>query len=185
MWTAAADRPKAGLIMNKNNYRKNIRLQNYHYKTNGYYFVTICTDYRKPYLEDVCIKNIVVAELARLTDMKGVNVNYYVVMPDHIHLIIVLEESQYSLFEIVKRFKSKTTILTNKSVKQDGQLQKIADQGRQLQKTVAQGCRLKRLWQPNYYEHIIRNEKALSKIREYIRDNPEREKYDWNDLEDI
>jgi len=30
----------------------------------------------------------------------------------------------------------------------------------------------KGIWQPNYYEHIIRNEKALLKIREYIENNP-------------
>jgi REP element-mobilizing transposase RayT len=29
-----------------------------------------------------------------------------------------------------------------------------------------------KLWQPNYYEHVIRNEKALYKIREYIQNNP-------------
>ncbi|MDI6757861.1 MAG: transposase, partial [Endomicrobiia bacterium] len=137
-------------------FRKDVRLQSYNYKTNGYYFVTICADYRKPLLTGHHIKSIVVAELARLGDLKGVSIDYCVLMPDHIHVIIVLYESDYSLSEILRRFKSKTTILANKSVKQDGQRQKIADQGRQLQKTVAQGCRLKRLWQPNYYEHIIR-----------------------------
>ncbi len=39
------------------------------------------------------------------------------------------------------------------------------------------------IWQWNYYEHVIRNEKALSKIRNYIQNTPEKEKYDWNKLE--
>jgi REP element-mobilizing transposase RayT len=32
-----------------------------------------------------------------------------------------------------------------------------------------------KVWQPNYYEHVIRNEKALNRIREYIKDNPTKE----------
>ncbi|MBI4655606.1 MAG: transposase [Elusimicrobia bacterium] len=139
---------------------KNIRLKDYNYKTDGYYFVTICANYRKPYFEDIEIKNIVVAELARLNELKGVKIDYSVLMPNHIHLIIILSDSEYSLFEIVKRFKSKTTIF----------VKKLANQGWQLQK----------LWQPNYYEHVIRNESALAKIREYIQNNPEKELTNFN-----
>ena len=36
-----------------------------------------------------------------------------------------------------------------------------------------------KIWQRGYYEHVIRNEKALNKIREYIMNNPDKEKYDW------
>ena len=39
------------------------------------------------------------------------------------------------------------------------------------------------IWQPNYYERIIRNESALNRIREYIMNNPEKEKYDWDRLD--
>lgn len=176
------DKKGGWAVMEKTKFRRNIRLTNYDYNTNGYYFVTICTDYRKLLLSGY-IKSIVVAELARLGNLKGVSIDYYILMPDHIHMIIVLYDSDYSLSNVVRKFKSKTTVLANKLGKQDGQRQKIADQGRQLQKTVAPGCRSKRLWQPNYYEHIIRNEKALSRIREYIGNNPEKEIYDWEILE--
>jgi REP element-mobilizing transposase RayT len=64
-------------------------------------------------------------------------------MSDHIHLIIILDGCRLSLGEVIRRLKAKAT----KSV----------------------GIRL---WQPNYYEHVIRNEKALIKIREYIMNNP-------------
>ena len=84
-------------------------------------------------------------------------------MPNHIHLIIILDNSQFSLPEIVKRFKSKTTVFVKNSAKQNLQNQNSAKQAWQLQD---------RLWQPNYYEHIIRNETVLSKIREYIEINP-------------
>jgi len=39
------------------------------------------------------------------------------------------------------------------------------------------------IWQRGYYEHIIRNESALNKIREYIMNNPDKEKYDWDKLD--
>jgi len=39
------------------------------------------------------------------------------------------------------------------------------------------------IWQPNYYEHVIRNESALNKIREYIINNPDKEEYDWGKLD--
>jgi len=41
----------------------------------------------------------------------------------------------------------------------------------------------KRFWQPNYYEHIIRNEEALTKTREYIENNPMAETLNWNELQ--
>jgi len=155
-------------------FKKNIRLKNYDYSANGYYFVTICTDCRKPYFENKNIKDIVVAELARLNELSGVKIDYDIVMSDHIHLIIVLEDTKYSLFEVIRRFKSKTTVFVKKVVAELARQDKLANQGWQLQQ---------RLWQPNYYEHVIRNEKALDKIRRYIANNPNAEKYNWDELE--
>ena len=64
------------------------RLPGWDYLSSGYYFVTICTDYRKPFLQNNTIKDIVVAELARLNDLNGVKIDYYVIMPNHIHGLI-------------------------------------------------------------------------------------------------
>jgi len=65
-------------------------------------------------------------------------------MPTHIHVIFVFEEMKSSLSELVRVFKA----LVTRAVKE-------------------------RFWQRNYYEHVIRNEKALLKIREYIENNPQ------------
>jgi putative transposase len=43
----------------------------------------------------------------------------------------------------------------------------------------------KRFWQPNYYEHVIRNEKALYKIREYIKYNAEKDKIDLSEIDKL
>ena len=122
---------------------KNIRLKDYDYSSDGFYFITICTNYRRPYLtgED---KEIVAQFIEQLPyKISGVKLDYYQIMPSHIHLILVLEDCQLKLAEIVRRLKAVTT----------------------------KQVRFK-LWQPNYYEHVIRDDKALAKIREYIQSNP-------------
>ena len=146
-------------------FRKNIRLKFYNYKANGYYFVTICTYYRKPYLNNEKIKEIVVAELALLEKrFLGLKIDYYILMPDHIHLIFVLENSDFKLPKIIQAFKSITTLK--------------AKQVLPLQIN-------KRFWQPNYYEHVIRNEKALYKIREYIKYNVEKDNIDLSKVDKL
>ena len=126
---------------------KHIRLADYKHRSNGYYFVTICTNNRMPYLVEKT--KSVVAQFVEHLPMSnsGVKLDYYTIMPDHIHLILVLNECNIELGEIIRQFKARTS-------KHSGF----------------------RLWQPSYYEHVIRNEKTLSSIREYIINNPEVER---------
>ena len=90
----------------------------------------------------------------------GIKLDYYKLMPDHLHFILVLKEAKLTLCRYIQNFKSKTTL----EIKKNGFIGK-------------------RFWQPNYYEHVIRNEKALSKIREYIENNPDAEKLNWDKLD--
>ena len=141
-------------------YRKNIRLKDCDYTGNGYYFVTICADYKKSFFNNPQIREIVVAELALLVErFSGLKIDYHVIMPNHVHMIFIFDDSQFSLSKVIQAFKSLTTLKAKRAL--------------QLQKE-------QKLWQPNYYEHLIRNEKALSKIRNYIQNNPLVEKIDWN-----
>ncbi|MCK4252349.1 transposase [candidate division WOR-3 bacterium] len=130
--------------------KKTLRLGNYNYTSNGYYFITVCTYYRRPYI--VGKNRDVVAQFIEhiSTKIKGVSVDYYVLMPTHIHLILILEQCEFKLGEVVRRLKAATS-------KQSGI----------------------KLWQPNYYEHVIRNERALGKIREYIINNPLAERIEF------
>lgn len=155
--------------MTKRQFRKNIRLQSYDYRTPGYYFITICTSKWNPWLRNERNKEIVASELALIPiRFLGVKIDYSAIMDDHIHLILVLQNSNWSLSQIIQAFKSMTTLKIKKMAKQALPLQN--------QKRMAiQGLSLKigeRLWQPNYYEHVIRNEEALHKIREYVQNNP-------------
>ncbi|MGB3341560.1 MAG: transposase [bacterium] len=127
--------------------KRKLRLNHYNYISNGYYFVTICTYYNRPYLvgknRDVVARFI--EQIASKTE--GVALDYYVLMPTHTHLILTLEKSELRLGEVIRRIKAVTSKETQM-----------------------------KLWQPNYYEHIIRNENALNRIREYIINNPLAEK---------
>ncbi|MBI4656869.1 MAG: transposase [Elusimicrobia bacterium] len=140
-------------------YRKNIRLKNYNYRANGYYFVTICCSCRAQF----CPKysEIIENHLRNFNKYAGVRLDYYKLMPNHLHFILILEEAKLALCRYIQNFKSKTTL----EIKKNGFIGK-------------------RFWQPNYYEHIIKNENALYKIREYIQNNPFAEKLDWVKLEE-
>ena len=126
--------------------RKEIRLKNYNYKSNGYYFITICTHRGKPYIKKY--KEIIEKILLSLPErFSGLKIDWYVLMSNHLHMIFVFNEIKRGLPEIIRTFKALVT--RNTKIK---------------------------IWQRNYYEHIIRNENALLKIREYIQNNPLTEK---------
>ena len=122
---------------------KQIRLKQYNYKSDGYYFVTTVCDLRQNLLKDN--EQQIEKELKNLEEKTaGLSLDYFVVMPNHVHIIFILQNSSLHLGEIVRRFKAKASHSFQKNV-----------------------------WQPNYYEHVIRNEKALEKIRDYIIHNPQ------------
>ncbi|MEK7617606.1 MAG: transposase [Patescibacteria group bacterium] len=124
---------------------KDVRLKQYDYGSSGYYFVTAVCNYRQNFFLNK--ENLVKTELLDLAQkIPGLSLDFYSVMPNHIHVIFILKECKLKLGEIVRRFKAKVS----RSFKNN-------------------------VWQPNYYEHVIRNEQALNRMREYILKNPEEE----------
>jgi REP element-mobilizing transposase RayT len=127
---------------------RNIRLKQYDYHT-GWFFVTNKTDFAKDYFKGN-IRSLIKEELMNLVkNTSGIGLDYFHIMPNHIHVILIFNNTTISLSEFWRRFKAITTIKAKKI-----------------------GFNDKTLWQKNYYEHIIRNEAALEKIREYIYNNP-------------
>ncbi len=174
-------------------HRRSIRLQGYDYSRTGAYFVTLCTQNReclfgeiengKMVLNDAGLMVQIVRDEMR-PNYPGVETDDFIVMPNHIHGIIILVGAgpcacpdgpcacpdtgqpqnggqpqgvapTLSLPDVVHRFKTMTTKRYTDGVKQSGWPPYPG-----------------RLWQRNYYEHIIRNETELNKIREYIINNP-------------
>lgn len=124
---------------------KPIRLPRYDYRTSGYYFVTVVSRNRENIFQNS--KNVIEQKLEGVAkQIQGLSVDTKIVMPNHVHLILILENCALPLGEIIRRWKAKVSHTFGSSV-----------------------------WQPNYYDHVIRDEKALNRIREYIIYNPELE----------
>jgi REP element-mobilizing transposase RayT len=134
-------------------YRKNLRIKGYNYKNNGYYFITICTAMRRPLLEEyrADVERLLKDAVERFS---GVRIDFYSILPDHLHVIFILDNSNTTVGNIVRTFKARVTRTTG----------------------------YKPFWEWNYYEHIIRDERALYNIRKYINENPLKEQINWDDI---
>jgi REP element-mobilizing transposase RayT len=164
------------------NSRRSIRLPGYDYAQLGTYFVTMCTQGRERLFGEVVNGNMALNDAGKMVQSVweelpryylGIEVADFVVMPNHIHGIIVLTTvgagpyacpgdgwpqvaaPTMSLIDVVHRFKSLTTSRYRHYVVEKN-WQPFPG----------------RLWQRNYYEHIVRDENELNCIRKYIIDNP-------------
>ncbi len=151
-------------------HRRSIRLKGYDYSRTGVYFVTLCTDQRRYLLSTIDQHEVTLTEFGGVLDQKwqelaqygsGVTVDEYVLMPDHLHGLIVLQNpptadphTKLSLSDLMQRYKSLTTTLYRRYEQENG----LAVS--------------RRLWQRNYYERIVRDDTHLDTIRRYIQTNP-------------
>lgn len=87
-------------------FRKNIRLKNYDYSQNGCYYVTICTNFKKRYLSEIYgvqgNEKVVLSPTGQAVkncieyiheNYSGVMIEKYCIMPNHVHLLIVLGDA--------------------------------------------------------------------------------------------
>jgi putative transposase len=140
--------------------RKQLHLVKFDYTdTHVVYFLTICTYGKKAYFKNPEFAEYIAMEIDyRSRVASEVTVFTYCIMPDHVHLLIKLNEGYgKSLPNWVAAFKRYNSRI----------LSMLYD--------------IKPLWQSNYYEHIVRKDEALNKIAEYIAQNPVRKHMvsDW------
>jgi REP element-mobilizing transposase RayT len=149
--------------------RRSIRLRGYDYSRSGAYFVTLVTQDRCPLFgrirDDVMVPNEAGREVQEVWDAiphhyAGIDLDEFVVMPDHVHGIVLLlprPERRLTLPDVVHRFKTMTTRRYVDGVRTSGW----------------PGFPI-RLWHRNYYERVVRDEIAFQRIRAYIVANPSR-----------
>jgi len=159
--------------------RRSIRLKAFDYSEAGAYFVTVCTHQRQ------CLLGNVIDGQVQLTAWGGIvakcwhtiqehfpemEPDAFVVMPNHVHGILIIAPTAPAtvgarhapplLGAVIGSFKSSSTKYI-----------------RRLQADPEVG-----VWQRNYYEHVIRNEASLNRIREYIATNPARWELDRENM---
>lgn len=165
-------------------HRRSIRLPGYDYTQAGAYFVTVCTYDRTCLFGEIANGEVCLSDAGRVVQMvwedipthfPHVELDAFIVMPNHVHGVILIASDTVgpthsqgathaspllrpsgpqprSLGAIVGAFKSAATKRIN----------------------ALRGTPGAPVWQRNYYEHIIRDDYALQRTRQYIVENPAR-----------
>ena len=151
--------------MNNLHKRKQMRLKDYDYSQNGYYFVTICTKDRKALFwetvgADNIRQNLSVNGKIVDTAINAITLHYpnmkvdeYVIMPDHIHLILKISNDDKNGRMISAPTKTIMTV--------------VGQTKRWVSKKIGFS-----VWQKSYFEHVIRDENDYIEKAQYILNNP-------------
>ena len=169
----------------KEHQRRSVRLQNYPYAERGFFFITICTHEKKCVLGRITNYEIALSEVGRIVDgywrdipqhFPNVKLDQFTIMPNHLHGIIIISkvlpdesrgtacraptvvDADYERFGRPVAGSLPTIIRSFKSA--------VSKRVNELGNTNSP------LWQRNYFEHVIRSEESLNKIRNYIWENP-------------
>lgn len=154
--------------MNEQAKRKQNRLKEYDYSTSGAYYITVCTKNRQRFFGKILyseddIYDTPTLELSKIGEMVETCIEtipkiypsvvfvQHIVMPDHIHLILLLDSlrdngrqvAAPTISRIISQFKRTSSINAGFN-----------------------------FWQKSFYDHVIRNEKEYQRLMKYIELNP-------------
>ncbi len=113
------------------------------------YFLTICCDKRRRFLEDAECRSLVLCELRRTSQALDFAVTAYCLMPDHLHIVCEALADECDLQEFVRRFKQRTAYQWKKRT-------------------------TSRLWQSSYHDHVLRETESTREVVRYTLENPVR-----------
>lgn len=187
--------------MNKYNpnihHRKSIRLKGYDYSQSGLYFITICCQNRICRFGHIENGKMILNEYGKIAQTEwaklperfpNFELDVFQIMPNHIHGIILLNEIPVGMVGAGFTPAQNNTVAQNDAdIRATARVAPtVSDIVGAYKSLVANGCldiykskneMMGKLWQRNYYEHIIRNEQSYQRISEYIINNPAK----WND----
>ena len=170
-----------------NKYRiPSTRLQNWNYANDAMYFVTICTKNKvkyfgeiannKPILNPTEIGEIASSEWYKTVEIRpdmNLELGEFVVMPDHIHGIVIIGANEYNTTDNSVHFDSK---YKNEFAPQSKNLASIIRGYKSAVTTYARKNNIEFEWQTRFYDHIIRSTDDYHRISNYILNNPAK----WN-----
>lgn len=160
-----------------------MRLKQYDYSQNGAYFITFCTDKRRNILGKILVGDgvldvpkIQLSPYGKIAEkyINSINNHYndiliekYVIMPNHIHMIISIISKEHCYEQPGTTGTSRTPSPTNSTIPM-----LISTYKRLVNKDIGFN-----IWQRSYYDHIIRTENEYLEIWQYIENNP----YKWEE----
>lgn len=112
------------------------------------YHVTICTEKRAPWFNNLFCGRVLVQQMMNLHNQDHVTSMAWVIMPDHLHWLFQLNNN-LSLSDVMKNLKAKSAIKINQMLHRKGVF-----------------------WQKGFYDHALRKEEDIKKIARYIVANP-------------
>ena len=141
--------------------RKSNRIEGYGYSQSGAYFITICTQDRKRILSEVVgdDAHIVPKPYGRIVEKyirNAPEIEKYVIMPDHIHMIIRLDDGG---------------TMWASSPTDNPKYNRVASIVRSIKVLTAKEIGTP-IFQRSYYDHVIRNQQDYNEVWEYIENNP-------------
>jgi REP element-mobilizing transposase RayT len=176
----------------KNKYRiESARLQEYDYSSPGAYFITICTKNRECFFGEIADAQMILNNFGKIVldcwhdlpnHYANIMLNALVIMPNHIHGIIIIVETGI----VQTGLKPVSTTGTVKPDKKNNH--GLSEFVRALKSFSSRRINTNRqtpgyqVWQSRFHERIIRNEHELHKIREYIINNPLNWEQDENNI---
>jgi len=181
------------------------RIQSWDYGSNAPYFLTICTKDRECYFGDVVGGKMILSEIGKIAEMEWLKtfkirpdmnlvMGEYVVMPNHFHGTITIGKNRYNRNRDAMHCVSSATprpitprpvtpnpITTQSKNKFGPQSKNLASIIRGFKIGVTKNARIIQtefVWQPNYHDHIIRDNKSYHNISKYIINNPSKWRVD-------
>ena len=163
-------------------FRRSIRLPGYDYRQAGVYFVTLCAQRKSKIFGTIRDGVVTLSELGEVayhewvhmaTARPNIQLDHFVVMPNHLHGLIVICDEQDSLAsrsKLCSRVERSRTLQAGSLGAIIGQY-KVAVTRRAKLNGIHPG---RGIWQRNYHEHIVRSEESLNDIRQYLIQNPAR-----------
>ena len=177
--------------------RKLNRLKGYNYAQDGWYFVTICAKNREHFFGKIVNGEMRLSKIGETAEkfwreivihFPDVKLDEFIIMPNHIHGIIIIENNivgnnnYCSLRRVAwqtKWARSLSSVIRGFKI---GVKKWCGENNHVLNKNFYSA---QFAWQKSFYDHIIRNEKSLNKIRQYIINNPLRWELDRNNPENL
>ena len=157
--------------------RKLNRLTGFDYSNEGYYFVTICVKDKIEWFGEIKDGKMILNKFGEIVlrcwddlcnHYTNTKLDEFMIMPNHLHGIIVIESCSRERFETVP-YQETVPYKTKHGVSEIVRGLKTFS-SRRINETISDGIKFQ--WKKSFYDHIIRNEQDLIRVREYIINNP-------------